>query len=213
VGGGRWEVGAAAGMGRVVPVADGASRACVGRPAADQVCAALDLAARRAGRAPKYTVTDHGAQLGGALRGWCARNGVKPGFRAVGRYGSIADASDRDCGLGGFGSFRAGPQHPRSRWSSLIPSLQSSTWRPFPPAGRRARSAEVHPGDEGATSEKRRAADEACDVAVGALCRHRGANGFRCSCAGPKGLLLAFRSAHARWTTTPEPDLGYALIR
>jgi transposase InsO family protein len=80
----------------VLVILDHFSRAAVGfavftsQPTAEQVCAALDLAVRRAGRAPKYTVTDQGAQFAGELRGWCARNGVKPRFGAVGRYGSIA---------------------------------------------------------------------------------------------------------------------------
>ena len=40
--------------------------------------------------APKYTVTDKGAQFQEVYLAWCERHGVKPRFGAIGRHGSIA---------------------------------------------------------------------------------------------------------------------------
>jgi transposase InsO family protein len=60
------------------------------QPTALEVCALLDRAVRKAGRAPKYTITDQGAQFQDDYRDWCSWHGVKPRFGAVGRYGSIA---------------------------------------------------------------------------------------------------------------------------
>jgi transposase InsO family protein len=59
-------------------------------PTATEVCAMLDRAVAAVARAPKYTVTDQGAQFQAEYRGWCERHGVKPRFGAVGKHGSIA---------------------------------------------------------------------------------------------------------------------------
>jgi hypothetical protein len=72
------------------------SRAVVGhaefkqQPTAADVCRVLGPAAKRGGRAPKYTVTDQGAQFRQGFRDWCVLHGVKPRFGAVGERGSIA---------------------------------------------------------------------------------------------------------------------------
>ena len=60
------------------------------QPSALEVCAVLDGAIHKAGRAPKYTITDQGAQFQDDYRNWCSWHGVKPRYGAVGRYGSIA---------------------------------------------------------------------------------------------------------------------------
>jgi putative transposase len=60
------------------------------RPTADQVCIVLDEAARRAGRAPKYTVSDQGSEFGEDYLDWCDDHEVRARFGAVGRHGSIA---------------------------------------------------------------------------------------------------------------------------
>ena len=59
-------------------------------PSGQQVCRLLDRARRRAGGAPKYTVTDQGAQFREKYRRWCERWSVKPRYGAVGKHGSIA---------------------------------------------------------------------------------------------------------------------------
>jgi transposase InsO family protein len=59
-------------------------------PSAAQICSMLDVAVVQAGRAPKYTVTDQGVQFGEKYVDWCACNGVKPRYGAVGERGSIA---------------------------------------------------------------------------------------------------------------------------
>ena len=57
-------------------------------PTSEQSCAVFDRAVSRAGYAPKCTISDHGVQFGAAFREWRERNGVKPRFGAIGRYGS-----------------------------------------------------------------------------------------------------------------------------
>jgi transposase InsO family protein len=47
-------------------------------------------AARRAGGAPKYTVSDQGSEFGEEYREWCEDHEVRARFGAVGRHGSIA---------------------------------------------------------------------------------------------------------------------------
>jgi transposase InsO family protein len=59
-------------------------------PTAEQTCRLLDRARRRAGGAPSYTITDHGTQFQDEYRAWCERQGVKPRYGAIGKYGSIA---------------------------------------------------------------------------------------------------------------------------
>ncbi|HKY41322.1 MAG TPA: DDE-type integrase/transposase/recombinase [Polyangiaceae bacterium] len=59
-------------------------------PTAAQLCALLDRAVSEMGAAPRYLVTDRGAQFGHLYRAWCARHGVKPRFGAIGKKGSIA---------------------------------------------------------------------------------------------------------------------------
>ena len=60
------------------------------QPTAIEICALLDGAVRKAGRAPKYTITDQGVQFREEYLDWCSWHEVKPRFGAVGRYGSIA---------------------------------------------------------------------------------------------------------------------------
>jgi putative transposase len=60
------------------------------RPTADEICIVLDEAARRAGGAPKYTVSDQGSEFGEEYREWCEDHAVRARFGAVGRHGSIA---------------------------------------------------------------------------------------------------------------------------
>jgi transposase InsO family protein len=60
------------------------------QPTAAEVCRALGRAAKRAGRAPKYLVSDHGPQFQDEYRAWCKRRGAKPRYGAIGAYGSIA---------------------------------------------------------------------------------------------------------------------------
>jgi transposase InsO family protein len=60
------------------------------QPSEEDVCRLLDCTIAKVGRAPKYTVTDQGAQFGLGFRDWCARHGVKPRFGAIGKTGSIA---------------------------------------------------------------------------------------------------------------------------
>lgn len=59
-------------------------------PTAEQTCRLLDRACRRAGAAPRYTITDHGTQFQGVYGAWCQRHGVTPRYGAIGKYGSIA---------------------------------------------------------------------------------------------------------------------------
>jgi transposase InsO family protein len=80
----------------ILVIFDHFSRAIVGfavfnmQPTAQQVTGALDLAVDRVGRAPKYTVSDHGSQFRDEFRQCCARHGIKPRYGAVGHHGSIA---------------------------------------------------------------------------------------------------------------------------
>jgi len=60
------------------------------QPSAVDVCRLLDEARRRAGGAPKYSVTDQGAQFRDDYRAWCVRWHVKPRYGAIGKYGSVA---------------------------------------------------------------------------------------------------------------------------
>jgi hypothetical protein len=55
-----------------------------------EICLVLDEAARRAGRAPKYTVSDQGTEFGEDYLDWCDDHDVCARFGAVGRHGSIA---------------------------------------------------------------------------------------------------------------------------
>jgi putative transposase len=60
------------------------------RPTANEICIVLDEATRRAGRAPKYTVSDQGTEFGEEYLDWCDDHDVRARFGAVGRHGSIA---------------------------------------------------------------------------------------------------------------------------
>jgi putative transposase len=60
------------------------------QPTALEICALLDSAVGKAGRPPKYTITDQGVQFRDDYHDWCSWHGVKPRFGAIGRYGSIA---------------------------------------------------------------------------------------------------------------------------
>jgi transposase InsO family protein len=53
-------------------------------PTAAEVCAFLDRAVAKAGRAPRYIVSDQGSQFQSEYRAWCKKNGVKPRFGGVG---------------------------------------------------------------------------------------------------------------------------------
>jgi transposase InsO family protein len=59
-------------------------------PTGEETALLLERARKRAGRAPKYTVTDHGVQFQYVYRTWCERWRVTPRFGAIGKYGSIA---------------------------------------------------------------------------------------------------------------------------
>ncbi|MBI5486429.1 MAG: transposase [Deltaproteobacteria bacterium] len=80
----------------IVVFIDHFSRSVVGHavflkePTAAEVLRALDGVVRRAGRAPKYIITDSGAQIRHEYVAWCKGLGVKPRFGAIGQYGSIA---------------------------------------------------------------------------------------------------------------------------
>jgi transposase InsO family protein len=80
----------------ILVIPDHFSRRVVGfaafdkQPTSQDVCNALDLAVQRVDAAPKYTVSDQGVQFREVFVLWCAHNGVKPRFGAVGRHGSIA---------------------------------------------------------------------------------------------------------------------------
>jgi len=61
------------------------------QPTAKQVASMFEAARKKAGRAPKYVVSDKGAQFTAAEHlHWCTEHGVKPRFGAVGKSGSIA---------------------------------------------------------------------------------------------------------------------------
>ncbi len=80
----------------ICAVVDHFSRAPVGwsvhdtEPSAADVCATLDGAVAKAGRAPRHIISDQGVQFRGAYRDWCRRNDVKPRFGKIGEHGSIA---------------------------------------------------------------------------------------------------------------------------
>jgi transposase InsO family protein len=61
------------------------------QPSSMEIRAFLGRAARAAGTAPKYLISDHGKQFTdeGFAR-WCERHGIRQRFGAVGKYGSIA---------------------------------------------------------------------------------------------------------------------------
>jgi putative transposase len=60
-------------------------------PSSREVREFLGRAARAAGTAPKYLITDHGVQFTDDGFGrWCLRRGIRQRFGAVGKYGSIA---------------------------------------------------------------------------------------------------------------------------
>ena len=61
-----------------------------GIPSAAKVIEAMDVAIAIAGRAPKYIITDQGAQFRDDYRDWCELRGIKPRFGAIGQHGSIA---------------------------------------------------------------------------------------------------------------------------
>jgi hypothetical protein len=58
-------------------------------PTDDETCLVIDDAARRAGRAPKYTVSDQGAELGENALEPCDDHDVRTRFGVVGRHGNI----------------------------------------------------------------------------------------------------------------------------
>jgi putative transposase len=80
----------------VAIVIDHYSRAVVGRavfkqqPSAAEVVRVVEAARKHAGGAPKYTITDQGAQFREEYETWCKKRGVRPRYGAVGKYGSIA---------------------------------------------------------------------------------------------------------------------------
>jgi transposase InsO family protein len=80
----------------IAVVVDHFSRSVVGHavfkkePTAVEVCSVLGRATKRAGRAPKYMVSDQGSQFRDEYRACCARRGVRPRFGAIGKTGSIA---------------------------------------------------------------------------------------------------------------------------
>jgi hypothetical protein len=55
-----------------------------------ELCALLTRTVERAGRAPRYIVSDQGTQFQAEYRAWCKQHGVKPRFGAIGKHGSIA---------------------------------------------------------------------------------------------------------------------------
>jgi transposase InsO family protein len=59
-------------------------------PTAAEIGAVLDRAVNAFGHAPRYIISDKGAQFQGEYRKWCERSAVKPRFGAVGKKGSIA---------------------------------------------------------------------------------------------------------------------------
>jgi transposase InsO family protein len=80
----------------VAVVIDHSSRRSLGlaafkrRPTADEICIVLDEVARRAGRVPKYTVSDQGSEFGEEYLEWCDDHDVRARFGALGRHGNIA---------------------------------------------------------------------------------------------------------------------------
>lgn len=66
-----------------------AFRLARGEPSAEEVCATLDAAVARAGRAPKHLIIDRVTQFRTEYLEWRRRCAAKPRFRAVGHHGSI----------------------------------------------------------------------------------------------------------------------------
>jgi transposase-like protein len=62
-------------------------------PTAAEMRALLARAVVRAGRAPRYIVTDKGSQFQSEYRDWCRTCGVRPRFGAVGKHGSMLHVS------------------------------------------------------------------------------------------------------------------------
>jgi transposase InsO family protein len=60
------------------------------QPTAAELCAVLDAAARRAGRAPRHIVSDRGAQFQSEYLAWCRRRDVRARFGKLAEHGSIA---------------------------------------------------------------------------------------------------------------------------
>jgi putative transposase len=61
------------------------------QPSSEDVTAAIDRAIERAGKVPKYTITDKGSQFYCQhFKEWCILKKIKPRFGAIGKHGSIA---------------------------------------------------------------------------------------------------------------------------
>jgi transposase InsO family protein len=60
------------------------------QPTAEELCAVLDAAVCRAGRAPTHIVSDQGSQFRDEYLTWCKRKNVRPRFGKIGEHGSIA---------------------------------------------------------------------------------------------------------------------------
>jgi transposase InsO family protein len=61
------------------------------QPSSEEVTDSIDKAIERAGKAPKYTITDKGSQFYcGHFKNWCTQRNIKPRFGAIGKSGSIA---------------------------------------------------------------------------------------------------------------------------
>jgi hypothetical protein len=78
-------------------VVDHFSRLIVGfavfpkHPSAIDICDFLDRAFRRAGRGPKYVITDQGPVfISEVFKDWCDQRNIIPRYGAVGEHGSIA---------------------------------------------------------------------------------------------------------------------------
>jgi len=81
----------------VAVIVDHFSRKSVGfalfrkQPTSEDVTTVLDNAVEKAGKAPKYIISDKGKQFDcGNYKNWCSGNNIKPRFGAVGKHGSIA---------------------------------------------------------------------------------------------------------------------------
>jgi transposase InsO family protein len=63
-----------------------------GAPTSVEIRALLGRTISFAGEAPKYLISDKGAQFwpSKAYKSWCKRHGIKPRFGAIGQHGSIA---------------------------------------------------------------------------------------------------------------------------
>lgn len=62
-----------------------------GPPTASEMQTSLDRAIHKAGRKPKYIITDKGKQFWcRSFKRWCRRRSIRPRFGAVGEHGSIA---------------------------------------------------------------------------------------------------------------------------